>query len=67
MFWLPASDGTPLTTPDKPAQPNSRIATIDDSFLICVTHQNMDENMEMPLFVADIDRTSWKKLWTINI
>ena len=50
---MPASDGTPVVTPD---YPNSTHGVIDNSFIIVVNQSSLDETLEMPLAIVHIDK-----------
>ena len=61
FFTAPASDGTPKITPDYPADANIKV--IDDSFLFVAVHNSLEDSLELPLLVAEVERQiHWKKL-----
>ena len=50
-----------MITPDYPAEANIKI--IDDSFLFAVVHNSLEDSLELPLLVAEVERQlHWKKL-----
>lgn len=61
FFTLPASEGTPVTTPDYPA--DASISVITDSFVFAAVNTSLEESLELPLYVTDVDKLKhWKKL-----
>ena len=60
FFTQPASDGTPEYSPDYPTDAN--IEVIADSFVFVAVNSFLEESIEMPLFIVDIDRQKhWKR------
>ena len=63
LFTMPASDGTPMCTPDYPAVESANLGLIADSFVFVVNQQSLDESLDMPLALVHVDRqTHWKRL-----
>ena len=61
FFTLPASEGTPVTTPDYPA--DASISVITESFVFAAVNTSLEESLELPLYVTDVDKLKhWKKL-----
>ena len=54
FYTLPESDGTPLVEPSYPDE--SKTAIVQDDFIFVVSHSQVEETLEMPLFIASIDR-----------
>ena len=54
FFTAPAGDGTPKITPDYPADANIKV--IDDSFIFVTVHNSLEESLELPLLVAEVER-----------
>ena len=58
---MPASDGTPQTTPDYPEE--ASVSVIAESFIFAAVNTCLEESLELPLFVTEIDKLKhWKKL-----
>ena len=66
LFCAPASDGTPLYSPNYSVISSAEASStglIEDSFLFVVTQLSVDEALEMPLAILDIDKNkNWKRL-----
>ena len=57
---MPASDGTPMCSPD---YPEANVGLISNSFVFVVNQQSLDESLDMPLVLVHVDRqTHWKRL-----
>ena len=54
FFVQPASDGTPDYSPDYPTDVN--IEVITDSFIFVAVNTCLEESLELPLFIVDVDR-----------
>ena len=48
------SDGTPTITPDYPIDANIKV--IEESFLFVGVHNSLEDSLELPLLVAEVER-----------
>ena len=63
MFCAPASDGTPMFTPNYAASKKMSLGLIDESFVLVANQVALDESLEMPLVTVHVDRQKhWKRL-----
>ena len=60
LFTMPASDGTPVISPDYPE--SSKVGLVEGSFAFIANQISLDETLEMPLALVHVDRDHWKSL-----